>query len=78
MKDHAIAHAPAASGAAVADFPALRVFDAEGLIEIVFLTCSSFQMPGMETGTVKLPKALTYMSRMMMPALLTCKNIFRS
>jgi hypothetical protein len=31
----------------------------------------------METGTVKLRKALTNMSRMVMPALLTCRNIFR-
>jgi hypothetical protein len=37
---HIIAQAVAASGAAVDDFPALRVFEAEGfkLIEIVFLT----------------------------------------
>jgi len=30
----------------------------------------------METGTVKLRKALTNMSRMVMPALLICRNIF--
>jgi hypothetical protein len=31
----------------------------------------------METGTVKLQKALTNIARMVMPALLICKNIFR-
>jgi hypothetical protein len=34
-------------------------------------------LDSMETGTVKLRKALTNMSRMVMPALLICRNIFR-
>ena len=41
---YTIAYEVAASGAAVADFPALWVFNAEGLIEIIFLTCGLLRM----------------------------------
>jgi hypothetical protein len=41
-----IAWAAAAFGTVVDDFPALQVFDAEGLIEIVFLTNN--QLPPMD------------------------------
>jgi hypothetical protein len=47
------------------------------IILAIIRNALSFEVFTVETGTVKLRKALTNMSRMVMPALLTCRNIFR-